>query len=834
MSTLTHFQIRNPKDDETPIEATTQIFSALLPSHFPLYRRLFTQPKTYAFELFLINQTIYFYITTPQETETLITSLVSSSYHKSFIQKTTDPLKIILDAPHQAYGELIQGSSYYLPIKTYSDFSIDPLSTVIGFLAKQDSRIAVGIQVLITPASFAWQKHTIASAQAGPSENGTPPPSMPGKGLGVKKTGYQGGKALVRFVVGTHEKDIALLPILQNLAGTYGAFSLGEGNQFLFRRPLLRKETFKKRLANRTTSYFERKSQIFNAQELATLWHPSGALLKGVKNIAWGRTLAGEPPENLPVSDFMDADAKKEVNFFAKAEYKNKDQIFGIKTPDRRRHVYIMGKTGAGKSTLIANMAIDDIRRDRGIAIIDPHGDLCETVLDFIPKRRLNDVIYLEPFDTERPFSLNVLEVRNAQHKDLVSSGIVSIFTKVWAGVWSARMEYILRNVILTLLDIPNATLVDALTLLSNDAYRKRVVANLSDKVIRDFWEKEFDRMPDRLRAESISPIQNKIGQFVQSRMIRNIIGKEKSSINLQQVMDEGKILLLNLSQGKLGEDNAALLGAMIITQIQLAAMNRSFQKEEDRKDFFLYVDEFQNFATTSFIKILSEARKYRLALTLTNQYIEQLEDEIQRAIFGNVGTIISFVVGARDAAVLSKEFGGLYSDTELVSLGKFEVVMKLSIDNMMTAPFPAKTLPLPSLKNDNREKIIRLSKERYGRKPEPLQSHDHTHEDSASDQTPSSAQAQPRPASKGQNNIQQKGRPAHEQSQQKHKNSTNAQRTSGKNSHPTQKKQSAPAPQKSSERTESKQDSKENKGESKSSESGLPSTPLSGSIKIS
>ncbi len=242
-------------------------------------------------------------------------------------------------------------------------------------------------------------------------------------------------------------------------------------------------------------------------------------------------------------------------------------------------------------------------------------------------------------------------------------------------------------------------------------------MSELTDPVLKNFWNNEFEKMPDRLKAEAISPIQNKVGQFVTSKMIRNILGKPKSSIDLESIMNNGKILILNLSQGKLGEDNASLLGAMIITQIQLAAMNRSFIKEEERKDFFLYVDEFQNFATGSFVKILSEARKYRLSLCLANQYIEQLELPIQKAIFGNIGTLNSFVVGARDAFSLSKEFGELYSENDLVSLGKFETVIKLSVDNLTSSPFPAKTLPLPSLKNDNKEKIIKLSKERYGRK---------------------------------------------------------------------------------------------------------------------
>lgn len=718
---LSHLQIKTPKEDETSIEAATQIFASLLTSNVGLFSRMMNKPDHFAFEIYLINQTIYFYVTSPKGAETLMSSLISSSYPQSAIQNTTDPLDIILKSPEVGLGEVVLTNSFYYPIKTYADFSdIDPIAALIGFMSKQDPSIRIGIQIVVSPASFNWQSRVLGSATKMVTDPTTgqqvEKANDVNKSLLVKKASYHGGQASVRFICTTPDKTIPPLPILQNLAGTFGLFAQGEGNQFGFKK-VKNKTTFIKNLKNRHMGTFENRYQILNAQELATLWHPAGKLLVGIKNINWGKTLAGEAPQNIPVAENTTEEEKKEVNFFAKTEYKNKETIFGIKTPDRRKHVYIIGKTGAGKSTLIANMAIDDIRKGRGIGIIDPHGDLCETVLDFIPKRRLNDVVYLEPFDSERPFSLNVLEIKNAQHRDLIASGIVAIFSKLYADSWGPRLEYILRNTIISLLELPQATLLDALNILSNKTFRDKAITQIQDPVMKDFWNKEFNQMTDKLRVEAVSPIQNKIGQFVSSKMIRNIIGQYKSTVDLEDIMNSGKILLLNLSQGKLGEDNAALLGAMIITQIQLAAMNRAFQKEEDRRDFFLYVDEFQNFATSSFIKILSEARKYRLALTLTNQYIEQLDEDIMKAIFGNVGTLTSFVVGARDADHLTKEFQGIYTEGDLVGLGKHEIVMKLSIDNMTSAPFPARTLPLPALKNDNREKIIRLSKERYGRK---------------------------------------------------------------------------------------------------------------------
>ncbi len=728
MSQFVHLLVRNPKDDETPIEAGTQIFSSLLPfSYIPLWKNLYKHPKSYSFELFLLDQTVYFYATVPEENETLVSSVITSSFPTSRITKTPDPMDRVLASKYIEVGEMVLSSYPYLPIKTYADFKdVDPLSALLGFLSRQTGDIKMAVEIVIKPASFAWQAkavemagHMVAdtsSVDASDPNSKAKYTQSPQKLRMMQKAGFQGGHAVIRLIVGSD--TVAPLPYLHNLAGTFGAFSLGEGNQFVFRKPLFAKKKLLEKIKARSLGNLERKKQVLNAQELATIWHPPGFLLGGLKNIAWGKTLRGEPPENLPIITNMTDEQKRDVNFFGHTDFKNQDTIFGIKTPDRRKHVYVIGKTGAGKSTLIANMAIDDIRKDRGIGIIDPHGDLSEIIMDYIPKRRLNDVVYLEPFDTERPFSLNVLEVHNSQHKDLVSSGIVSIFHKIYGESWGPRLEYILRNVILTLLDIEQGTLIDALRLLSDQDYRLKVVAQLKDPVLKNFWEGEFAKMPDKMKAEAVSPIQNKVGQFVSSRMIRNIIGNPTSSINLQQIMDEGKILILNLSQGKLGEDNAALLGAMVITQIQLAAMNRSFMKEEDRRDFFLYVDEFQNFATSSFTKILSEARKYRLSLTLANQYSDQLEEDIQHAIYGNVGTLISFVVGAHDAYTLTKEYAEIYSENDLVSLGKFEIVLKLSIDSMTSAPFPALTLPLPNLKNDNKEAIIRHSKEKYGRKP--------------------------------------------------------------------------------------------------------------------
>lgn len=721
---LSFLQIRTAKDDETKPDSAQQLFSSLLPSHVGLLRRaIFGVPRTFGFEIYLLGQTVYFYTVCPHNKETFVKSLIQSAYPRSSLVPTTDPFDIVTKSKLLLPAELQLTRPYYLPIRTYKELGdVDSLTSLLGFLSKQGPEVRVAIQVLVTQTHFHWQKAGLSggtSRQYDAEKGSYVERKTENQSLISSKASLPGGKMIFRLIAGTDNLALgyeSLESIISGVAGTYGALGIGEGNRFKLRKVLVTKQSFLKRVKERRAMFFERRNQILNVAELATIWHPTGKSVSGIKNIRWGKQLPGEPPITLPVANQLAEDEKQKTNFFARTEFKNEDSIFGIKEIDRRRHMYIIGKTGAGKSTLIANMAIDDIRRDRGIGIIDPHGDLAETILDYIPKRRINDVIYLEPFDTDRPFALNVLEVKHQQHRDLVSSGIVAIFGKLYADSWGPRLEYILRNTVVTLLELPEATLADALRLLSDKKWRDKKLLQVKDPVMLNFWKYEFDAYTDRLRAEAISPIQNKIGQFVTSRMIRNIIGSTKSTIDLQKIMDEGKILILNLSQGKLGEDNASLLGAMIITQIQLAAMNRAFTREENRRDFFLYVDEFQNFATTSFVKILSEARKYRLALTLTNQYIDQLNEDIQRAVFGNVGTLISFVMGSRDADIFSKEYASLYTPADLVNLGKHEILLKLCIDNMTSPPFPARTLPLPSLRNDNRDKIIQLSKERYGR----------------------------------------------------------------------------------------------------------------------
>ncbi|HOY56144.1 MAG TPA: type IV secretion system DNA-binding domain-containing protein [bacterium] len=423
-----------------------------------------------------------------------------------------------------------------------------------------------------------------------------------------------------------------------------------------------------------------------------------------------------------------DHDHDREITYFAATNFRNQMLKFGIKTEDRRRHVYILGKTGSGKTTLEANMALQDIERGHGMCLVDPHGDVLNSVLDYIPSHRVNDVIYFNPSDTAYPIAFNILENINPEHKHLVASGLMSVFKKIWANLWSARMEYILNNCILALLDSPGNTLLGIMRILTDKDFRRKIVDNIKDPVVKSFWVNEYANYQDRFRQEAIAPIQNKVGQFLSSAVIRNIVGQTKSTIEPRKIIDEGKILLLDLAKGKIGEDNSSLLGAMMITKIWLAAMSRVDIPENERLDFYLYVDEFQNFATESFADILSEARKYRLNLTVAHQYIAQLvspdSTRVKDAVFGNVGTIICFRVGGGDAKELIKEFEPTFLEEDLVNIGKHEIFLKLMIDGMASAPFSAKTLPPLSTgrENKNREKIVRISRERYSNTKEEVE----------------------------------------------------------------------------------------------------------------
>ncbi len=411
-------------------------------------------------------------------------------------------------------------------------------------------------------------------------------------------------------------------------------------------------------------------------------------------------------------------DHESDIIYFGQTNFRNAMRKFGIKTDDRRRHMYVIGKTGMGKTTLLENMILADIYAGHGCCYVDPHGDTAEKIIDYIPSWRINDVVYFNPSDVEHPIGFNILEATDPKMKNLVAAALMSIFKKIWENVWSARMEYILNNTILALLDTPGTTLLGVNRMLSDKDYRLEIVKNIQDPIVKQFWVQEFAAYDAKFASEAVAPIQNKVGQFLSSSVMRNIVAQAKSSINIREMMDQQKIFVINLSKGRVGEDAMRLLGGMLITKIQIAAMERVDIPEKDRVDFYLYVDEFQNFAVDSFASILSEARKYRLNLIMAHQYIAQLDNAnstaVRDAVFGNVGTIITFRVGSPDAIFMENEFMPRFLPDDLINLPKYGIYLKLMIDGVSSQPFSAFTLPSISQKTDSSQKIVEQSRERY------------------------------------------------------------------------------------------------------------------------
>lgn len=710
MPELVTLFLKLPRNMEVTPEAAKTFLSALTQINFVSFsRKIFGEKvKPLALEIASINQQIRFLITCEKELIPFIENQIQSNYPLVVIEKIADPFSLQGLPFRGEIKELKLAKGSYYPIANYDKFiDIDPLSSLLSVLSKIEPTEWALIQIALEAVSNKWQSQGASYADHGTkNEDGTYSP-RPDKNIIIDKISYPGFKASIRLVANTNKT-------LKELYSAFGVFTRSDGNNFSEKRGgVFNKGNILKNVLTRKVT----DKNILNIVELATLWHLPSDKIK-VTGIAWGTKVLSEPPENLPnaITAATEED-RLYINFFGKTVYKNRDTVFGIKDADRRRHIWAIGKTGTGKSTLIANMAIDDLKKDRGLAIIDPHGDLSDIILNYIPKRRINDVVYFNPADTDHPIVINPLEVTNSQEAELVVSGIVSIFNKIFGYSWGPRLEYILRNSLMTLSQVPGSTLKDIPLLLTNKTYRQKIEIRIKDPTLLAFWKDEFDKMPEKLQQESISPILNKVGQFVTSPLVRNIIGQSKSSIKIDDIMNDGKILLANLSQGRLGEDNAALLGAMIITKFQLAAMHRVAIPEEDRRDFYLYVDEFQNFATGSFIKIMSEARKYRLSIMLANQYMAQIPEEVTKAILGNAGTVMTFAVGAGDADILTKEFAEVFSAQDLINLGRFQIATKMTIDGQITRPFVSTTLPLPISSNTNKQKVIQISRERWAKK---------------------------------------------------------------------------------------------------------------------
>ncbi len=746
------FLIQIPKDNEkTPVAA--EMMFASLHGIFKSAKKRFYEgslQEHISFEIASIDQRIRFYVWVPQHLKDFVEGQIYAQYPGAEITPVEDYTNIEMkEEMSVAATELVLTKEDFYPIRTFPNFEVDPLAGITSTLSKLESQNEqIWIQILIRPADEKWQASAISFAEAirsgqapkkitpqnlieklvkfiadiiqgvlTPPQQAAPPqapvklsPSVESQLTALEEKSQKlGFSTKIRILYISQNPQLAQTR-LQAVVGAFKQFTAS--NSFAAEKVVEGKEAinlYKSR-------YFYDPGYVLNIEELASIYHLPNTSVE-TPNILWTGAKKGEPPDNLPLETTV---PKEELTIIGKTNFRHLSQKFGIKSDDRRRHIYIIGKTGVGKTTLMQNMILDDIRENRGVAVVDPHGDFIDQILDFIPSYRINDVILFDPADRDYPIAFNPLEEVSADQRGLVVSGIISIFQKIWAYTWGPRLEHILRNTLAALIEYPNSTMLGINRMFTDKKFRKKVVQKVTDVETKRFWTQEFPMYEknERFKTEAIAPIQNKVGQFVASPTIRNIIGQPKSNIDMRKIMDEGKILLVKLSQGAIGEDNSALLGAMIITKLQLAAMSRVDISEEQRRDFYLYVDEFQNFATESFAKILSEARKYHLNLTLANQYVAQMIDKVRDAVFGNVGTLICFRVGAQDASFIAKELEPVFNETDVVNLDKYNIYLKMSIDGVTCPAFSAQTLPPPSEdeKKKHQEKIITTSRERYSR----------------------------------------------------------------------------------------------------------------------
>ena len=743
-------KISVPKNNEKSPLSAEHMFASI----HGIFKSDAVKQDQISFEIASVNKSLQFYCHVPFYLKDFIEGQIYAQYPVAEINIAEDYLGEI-EPGFSIYGSEIKLTKEDVyPIKTFTDFEVDPLAGITGVMSQVDLYDKVAIQVIFKPVDDSWQNKgqaLIKSLKTGIPIGGVPFKNMFTKEIkkffvdllklsfssletkkdekkdeklsgpleeGIKsietKTKKLGFETKIRLISICKNEMIAESKI-RGIVGTFKQYNTTNLNGFISEDVSGEEILEKYKLRD-----FSENGFILNIEELASLYHfPSSSV--ETPTIVWSGSKKGEPPSNLPL---VETTNPEDLTLLGKVSFRDTSHEFGIKKLDRRLHIYSIGKTGTGKSTLLENMIYDDIKEGRGVAVVDPHGDLVDTILNFIPEHRIEDVIFFNPANHNHPIGFNLLESVDPDLKNIVASGLVGIFKKIFGESWGPRLEYILRNVVLALLDYEGATLLDVTRILVDKGFRSEVVAKVDDPVIRDFFIKEYEQYDPKFRTEAIAPIQNKVGQFLSSTTIRNIVSQPTSTINVEDIMNNSKILLVDLSTGKIGEDNSALLGAMIITKIQMTAMRRVNIPKEERKDFYLYVDEFQNFATDSFAVILSEARKYALNLMVTNQYIAQMPEVVANAIFGNIGTMISFRVGPSDADVLAKEFAPVFEANDLINLPNHKVYIKMSIDGVTSQAFSAATLP-PKTETypENKPKVIARSIEKYSKTKEEVES---------------------------------------------------------------------------------------------------------------
>ncbi len=683
-------QIALPRNNEIKIDTAEQLFASLSSIG---KGGMFKLPPHLSFEIVGMPGDIRFYVHTPKKLKDLVEKQINGAYPDAEIQVVSvesikregmaigNEYNIFSRDGKVAFTSLKLKSENYKPIKVYKDLPTDPLSSITSVLAKMTEGEGASIQVLITPAESGWKKQGrsyLAKTKKAESNPETAKYSSDAKELeGIEnKISKPGFETVIRIVVSSTSKEAAEA----HLGNIMSIFSQFEGANSFKKNKHRFKGMFMDDFIYRYLPMIGKPS-ILTSEELATIFHfPNKSIT--TPNIFWMNAKRAPAPASIPTSGL----------YLGKSTYRGLAKPVYMDIDDRRRHMYIIGKTGTGKSEFLKDMIMQDIRNGAGLAVIDPHGDLIDDILPLIPPKRAEDVILFDPSDTSRPMGFNMLEAQTEEQKHYVVSSIIGLMYKLFdpnkTGIIGPRFEHAIRNAMLTVMYEPGSTFVEVVRVLTDANYVQELLPKVADPIIRRYWTDQIAQTSDFHKSEVLDYIVSKFGRFVTNKMIRNIIGQSDSAFNFRKVMDEGKILLINLAKGKIGEENSQFLGLILVPKILVAAMSRQDMPKDLRADFFLYVDEFQNFATPDFAQILSEARKYKLNLIVANQFIGQMEEDVKNSIFGNVGTVVSFRVGVTDANYLQHEFQPVFAEADLINVERYNTYVKTIVNGEPVTPF--------------------------------------------------------------------------------------------------------------------------------------------------
>jgi len=674
-------QVAVPRDNEVKIDGAEQMFASLFSVKKSGGWLGFLKPQDHlSFEIVAKKEDIRFYVSVPERLKDLVEKQIHGTYPGADI-KEVDEYNVFSDHGKVAFAAMKLANASFYPIQIYKDLPTDPLSSLTAGLAKMGDNEGAVVQVLISPADKKWQKAGRSFTSKTKKEEADPetakynidPKTYEEIESKCSKPGFE---TMIRMVVSSTTKESAEAH-LSNLTSSFSQYN-SDHNSFTKIKIRLKK-LFMIDFIYRYQPLFGSKS-ILSTEELATIYHFPNKSIE-TPHIFWLNAKRAPAPALIPRTGL----------FLGKSVYRGVTRPVYISEDDRLRHTYIIGKTGVGKSELLIEMIMQDIRAGRGVCFIDPH-DTVEKIMEMIPPERAEDVIYFNPSDTERPMALNMLEARTEEEKHFVTTSIVGLMYKLYdphkTGIIGPRFEHAIRNAMLTVMSEPGNTFVEVVRVLTDAKYVQELLPKVKDPMVRRYWTDQIAQTSDFHKSEVLDYIVSKFGRFVTNKMMRNIIGQSESAFNFRKVMDEGKILLINLAKGRIGEENSQFLGLILVPKILIGAMSRQDIPEEQRKPFYLYVDEFQNFATPDFAQILSEARKFGLALTVANQFIGQMEEEVKNAIFGNVGTLVSFRVGVNDANYLQHEYQPVFSETDLINVERFNAYIKTIVNNEPVQPF--------------------------------------------------------------------------------------------------------------------------------------------------